>query len=448
MPEFRPHDFPANFTWGTATAAYQIEGAAQLHGREPSIWDTFSHTPGNVKNGDTGDVACDHYHRFADDLELIRDLGFGAYRFSLSWPRVLPLGQPSEAGLSFYDRLVDGLLERGITPWATLYHWDLPQSLQDTGGWGNRDTALRLAEYTEVVTKRLGDRVKDWITINEPWCVAFLGHGAGIHAPGFRDQALSLRASHHVLLAHGLAVDVVRANVPEARVGITLNLTPAYPASDSDADRLAATRFDGFFNRWYLDPVHGRGYPADMLEAYGQPDLGIQDGDLKIIATPTDFLGINYYSRAVSKHADNGLGFAAAPMSKDTERTFMDWEVYPNGLTDLLTRLKRDYGDQPLYVTENGASYEDHLTSSGAVHDLERTRYYERHLKACLEAIRAGVDLRGYFAWSLLDNFEWAEGYEKRFGLVRVDFDSQHRTVKDSGRWFQDFLGVKTPVPS
>jgi beta-glucosidase len=320
--------------------------------------------------------------------------------------------------------------------------------LQDAGGWGNRDTALRLAEYTEVVTKRLGDRVKDWITINEPWCVAFLGHSVGIHAPGLRDPVLSLRASHHVLLAHGLAVAAVRANVPDARVGITLNLTPAYPASGSDADRLAATRFDGFFNRWYLDPVHGRGYPTDMLEAYGQPDLGIQDGDLKLIAAPTDFLGINYYSRGVVTHSDTGLGFASAPMGQDTERTFMDWEVYPNGLTDILTRLKRDYGDQPLFITENGASYEDQASSSGSVQDLERTRYYERHLMACLEAIRSGVNLRGYFAWSLLDNFEWAEGYEKRFGLVRVDFDSQRRTVKHSGRWFQDFLGVKTPVPT
>jgi beta-glucosidase len=445
MTKVHRHDFPASFAWGTATAAYQIEGATQLHGREPSIWDTFSHTLGKVRNGDTGDVACDHYHRYAQDLELIRELGFGAYRFSISWPRVAPFGQPSEAGLAFYDRLVDGLLERGIEPWATLYHWDLPQSLEDAGGWGHRDTALRLAQYAELVTQRLGDRVKHWITINEPWCVAHLGYAQGIHAPGLHDHALSLRASHHVLLAHGLAVDVVRRNVPEARVGITLNLTPAYPATDSAEDALAARRFDGFFNRWYLDPVHGRGYPEDMLELYAHPDLNICNGDLETIAAPTDFLGINYYSRAVLTHTNTAPGFAPAKL-EDAERTYMDWEVYPRGLTDLLLRLRADYGDQPLYITENGASYADVALSDGTVKDADRTSYYERHLHASLEAVRAGVNLQGYFAWSLLDNFEWAEGYDKRFGLVRVDFQSQARTVKHSGRWFQEFLGARIPV--
>lgn len=438
-------DFPKDFIWGTSTASYQIEGAAHEDGRGASIWDTFSHTPGRVKNGDTGDVACDHYHRLHSDLDLMKYIGIDAYRLSVAWPRVIPNGRGNvnSKGLAFYDRLIDGLLEREIEPWVTLYHWDLPQVLQDAGGWGSRDTAHALAEYTQVVTGALGDRVKHWITINEPWCVAYLGYGVGVHAPGEKDMALSLRAAHNVLLAHGMAVPIIRENSSGAKVGITLNLTPGYPATDSEEDATATRLFDGFFNRWYLDPVQARGYPSDMLEAYGPIAPEVKPGDLETIAVKTDFLGVNYYTRSFIRHDPTQPFDVGQVQPPNLERTSMGWEVFPDGLRDLLVRLKNDYVDQPIYVTENGAAFEDTLEPDGSINDSARQRYLERHFQACHEAIQHGANLKGYFAWSLMDNFEWAEGYEKRFGLTHVNFETQERRLKRSGEWFRDFLATE-----
>ena len=443
----KSNDFPADFIWGTATAAYQIEGAAATDGRAPSIWDTFTKTPGKVHNGDTGDVACDHYHRYAADFELMKSLGFGAYRFSVSWSRVIPNGRGpvNAAGLEFYDRLLDAMLERGIQPFATLYHWDLPQTLEDAGGWLVRDTAFAFAEYADVMTRALGDRLKNWATLNEPWCSAFLGYGIGIHAPGKTDFAASLQAAHHLLLAHGLAMPIIRENVPRAHAGIVLNPAPVYPASPSSADVAAAFRADGFQNRWYFDPIFGRGYPADTLEAYRDFAPKLESGDLEIIAAPIDFVGVNYYSRNVV--TDAPISAAPAPEAllgyrnvrlDNVPRTFFDWEVYPQGLTDFLERVQRDYSPASILITENGASYLDQMVD-GKIDDPERTAYFQSHLAASLAAIKKGVKLDGYFAWSFLDNFEWAEGYEKRFGLTHVDFATQARTVKSSGQWFKAF---------
>jgi beta-glucosidase len=442
-------DFPTNFVWGTATAAYQIEGAVDQDGRSPSIWDTFCQTPGKVRNGDSGEVACDHYHRYPQDVALMKEVGFNAYRFSLAWSRILPAGRGrvNPLGLDFYDRLLDQLLQAGITPYATLYHWDLPQVLEDAGGWLRRDTAAAFAEYTDVATKHLGDRLKHWTTLNEPWCSAFLGYGIGIHAPGRQDFAASLQAAHHLLLAHGLAMPIIRQNVADAVAGIVINPSPVYPLSESAADLAAARRADGFQNRWYLDPLFGHGYPADTLAAYGPLAPKIEAGDLAIIAAPLDFIGINYYTRSVVKAAaacnnptvDQLLG-AEQVYLPDVARTFFDWEVYPQGLSDFLVRLQRDYDPKSILITENGASYQDTVLADGSIDDTERTAYFEQHLTAALSAMNQGVRLDGYFAWSFLDNFEWAEGYDKRFGLTYVDFHSQARTLKHSGRWFQTLL--------
>ena len=443
----RPEQFPSRFTWGVATSSYQIEGAAFEDGRSPSIWDTFCAAPGKVLNGDSGEVACDHYHRLESDLDLIAALGVNAYRFSVAWPRVIPQGrgEVNRAGLDFYSRLVDGLLARGITPWLTLYHWDLPQILQDKGGWPARDTALALGDYSAVVAGALGDRVKHFITINEPWVAAFLGYGAGIHAPGHTDLAESFAASHHLLLAHGLAVQAIRANVPDAQVGITLNLAAAYPATDSQADKAAAHRQDGFANRWYLDPVYGRGYPQDMVDLLGaaspQAQGLVRGGDLETIGAASDFLGVNMYSRSVVEDAP-GKGFLNVKQLRveGSEYTGFDWEVAPQSLTDLMLRLQKDYNPPALYITENGATYPDTVSDDGTVHDEARTRYFQQHIAALGAALTGGAKVAGYFAWSLMDNFEWAEGYDKRFGIVHVDFDTQTRTLKASGEWYRDFL--------
>lgn len=431
--------FPKGFVWGAATAAYQIEGAAREDGRGESIWDRFSHTPGRTAGGDTGDLACDHYHRWPEDLALLRELNLGAYRFSIAWPRILPEGRGSanEAGLAFYDRLVDALLAAEITPWVTLYHWDLPQALEDAGGWPNRATADAFAAYVDVITRRLGDRVKDWITLNEPWCSSFLSYWIGEHAPGRKSLKDALAATHTLLRAHGAAVPIVRANSPGARVGITLNLAQVYPATESEADRAAAHRYDGFFNRWFLDPLYGRGYPGDLQTLYGVELLPrVEDADLAQIAAPTDFLGLNYYSPTFI--ADDST---AAPLRvrddgrPGAERTQMGWIVDPQGLEDLLRWVPRAYPTGPLYVTENGAAYPDPDPIAGRVADPERLRYYQGHLAAAQRALADGAPLHGYFAWSLLDNFEWAFGYTRRFGIVHVDYQTQRRTVKDSGRW-------------
>ncbi|WP_432005624.1 GH1 family beta-glucosidase [Streptomyces parvus] len=433
---------PADFTWGVATAAYQIEGAVAEDGRSPSIWDTFSHTPGKVDGGDTGDTACDHYHRVPEDIGLIKQLGADAYRFSIAWPRVVPGGDGpvNKAGLDFYDRLVDGLLEAGVTPFATLYHWDLPQVLQDRGGWTVRETSEHFAAYASHVGERLGDRVKDWATLNEPLCSAWIGHLEGRMAPGLTDLTAAVRASYHLHLGHGLAVQAIRAASSDARVGIVNNLSPIEPASASEADLAAARRADGHINRWWLDPILGRGYPQDMMEEYGV-ELPVQPGDLETIAAPLDWLGLNYYFRQIVTADPDGTAPRAKQVSVPGARlTHMDWEVHAEGLEQLLLRLTEEYGVGRIYVTENGSAYEDVVAADGSVHDPERVRYLEEHLAACARAVAKGAPLAGYFAWSLLDNFEWAYGYDKRFGLVHVDYATQRRTVKSSGLRYAELV--------
>jgi beta-glucosidase len=434
---------PPDFVWGAATAAYQIEGGATADGRKPSIWDTFSRVPGAIDNADTGDVACDHYHRWPEDVGLMRRLGLDAYRFSVAWPRILPdgTGRLNPAGLAFYDRLVDALLARGIAPVVTLYHWDLPQALQDRGGWPNRDTAEAFAEYAGLVAGALGDRVADWNTVNEPLCVAWIGHLEGRMAPGERDLGRAVATGHHVLLGHGLATAAIRANASRpASVGIVVNLSPIEPASDRPEDVAAAVRMDGHTNRWWLDPVFGRGYPADMLKVYGiEPP--VRDGDLERIATPTDFLGVNYYFRQVVVADPDGPAPYArqVPVPGATE-TAMDWEVYPDGLEQTLVAVHEEYRPRRIVVTESGSAWRDEVTPSGAIDDKERAEYQEWHIAACARAAAKGVPITGYFVWSLLDNFEWSYGYDKRFGLVYVDYRTQARTIKGSGYRYADLI--------
>lgn len=443
LPSVRRSDFASDFRWGCSTSSYQIEGAASMDGRSESIWDRFSARPGAIRDGSSGAAACDHYHRWPEDLDLARSLGVNAYRFSIAWPRVLPAGRGpvNGPGLDFYSRLVDGMLERGLEPWATLYHWDLPQVLQDRGGWPERSTVEAFLEYADAVTRRLGDRVKHWITHNEPWCAAFLGHHEGCHAPGLRDFATAMQVCHHLLVSHGLAVPVVRANSPGAQVGITLSLHPIHPAGDGAADVAAARRHDGLRNRWFLDPLHGRGYPEDTLALLGRDAPRLRDGDLAAIAAPTDFLGVNYYFPETVADA-SGAGAIAARVVKrpGVERTAFGWEVSPEGMIELLARVHREYAPGPIFLTENGSTYDDVVGPDGSVHDVQRRRYLARHLAAARDAVTAGVPLKGYFAWSLLDNFEWAEGYLRRFGLAHVDFATQRRTLKASGRWYAQFL--------
>jgi len=442
--------FPTEFAWGAATSSYQIEGAAHEDGKGPSIWDTFSHTPGKVANGDTGDVACDHYYRWADDLDLIGSHGLNAYRFSVSWPRIQPDGRGpvNQKGLDFYQRLCDGLLERGIRPAATLYHWDLPQALQDDGaGWQNRDTAERFAEYAAILYDGLGDRVAWWVTHNEPWVAAALGHRLGIHAPGIRDLAAELRTSHHLLLSHGLAVEAYRSTGLAAPIGITLNLMPTYPQHDTHEDRRAAILSDGYTNRWYLDPLFRGTYPADMLEYFAarlRLDW-IRPGDVEQMARPTDFLGVNFYSRRVvrASAAGEAAEFAWVVRSEGTTgipTSDLGWEMTPETLLELLVRLKADYGSPAILITENGCALNDTVGGDGKVHDPRRIEYLRTHLAALEESIARGVDVRGYFAWSLLDNFEWAEGYGPRFGITYVDYATQGRIPKDSARWYADVV--------
>lgn len=433
---------PRDFAWGVATSAYQIEGAVDEDGRAPSIWDTFARTPGAIDGGDTGDVACDHYHRWPEDIALMRELGVDSYRFSLAWPRIVPGGDGpvNAAGLDFYDRLVDALLEAGITPNATLYHWDLPQALQDRGGWPERATAERFAVYASVAAERLGDRVPLWATLNEPLCSAWIGHLEGRMAPGLTDLTAAVRASYHLLLGHGLAAQAIRAAAPGAEVGIVNNLSPVEAASDRPEDVAAARRVDGHTNRWWLDPLHGRGFPADMREVYGV-DLPERAGDLATIAQPLDWLGLNYYFPAVV--ADDPAGpapFARQLYRPEVPHTGMDWEIDANGIESLLMRLTEEYGARRLYVTENGSAYPDVVRADGTIHDVERSRYLGEHLAACARAAHRGAPLAGYYAWSLLDNFEWAYGYDKRFGLVHVDYATQRRTVKGSGRHYADLV--------
>lgn len=448
--------FPQNFLWGSATASYQIEGAWQEDGKGESIWDRFAHTPGKVLHGATGDVACDHYHRWPEDIALMKELGLRAYRFSIGWPRILPegTGAVNQKGIDFYSRLVDALLEAGIVPFATLYHWDLPQALQDRGGWPQRSTAEAFVEYTDVITRALGDRIKHWITHNEPWCASFLSHQVGEHAPGWNDWYAGLSAAHHILLSHGWAVPMIRRNSPGAEVGITLNFTIASTANRTPENLHAVRLLDGYFNRWFIDPIYGRHYPADMMDAYLKAGLlptneldFVADGDFEAIAVHTDFLGVNYYTRAVVKAGSGGADlFADDPENANLERTEMDWEVYPKGLYDLLCRLHFEYQPAKIYLTENGASYADAPDTCGKVHDMRRIDYLRSHFTKAHEAMAAGAPLAGYFVWSLMDNFEWARGYAQRFGLVWVDYETQQRIVKDSARWFQQVIAENAVV--
>ncbi len=428
--------FPKDFVWGVATSAFQIEGASATDGKGPSIWDSFCATPGSIADGGNGDVACEHYTRWADDLDLIQGLGVDAYRFSVSWPRVRPggAGTWNEKGMDFYDRLVDGLIARGIKPHLTLNHWDLPTELQTRGGWADRDTVHRFVEYAEAMAARLGDRVATITTHNEPWVMAVLGHETGIFAPGIKNRATAAQASHHLLLSHGLALQALRAQGCRSQLGIVLNLSPTHPATPSEADRAKAHLEDGLLLRRYMDPLFKASYPQDVLDHLGADAPRVEAGDLQAIAQPMDFLGINYYSRSVVS--------AAGPWdvhSSGREITDMGWEVYPEGLTELMLRLHRDHAVPPLYVTENGGAFKDALVD-GRIHDRQRIDYIARHIAAVGEAMRQGVRMQGYMVWSLLDNFEWASGYEKRFGIVHVDYATQRRTLKDSALWYRDFL--------
>ena len=451
-------EFPPGFTWGTATASYQIEGATDVDGRGPSIWDTFSRRPGAVWNGDTGDIACDHYHRYVEDLELMKELGVNSYRFSVAWPRIQPEGKgpANQAGLDFYRRLVDGLLERDIEPTLTLYHWDLPQALEDQGGWCERETAERFADYVELVVHAFGGSVERWITLNEPWCSAWQGYGSGTQAPGTRDIGKAVAATHHLLLAHGYALPIVRAAATDAKVGITLNLGVSRPGTEHELDLAAAHRADGNLNRLFLDPLFHGAYPADMVEHYGALEPGftvVRDGDLDVIAQPLDFLGVNYYfpgtimdAARASEARVAGYGVPVGEQFPDlrvlsletpgTDLTAMGWEVDATGLTELLVRIKRDYADLPIYITENGAAFDDYVDPNGQVLDNDRIQYLRGHISAVHEAMEHGVNVHGYFVWSLLDNFEWSFGYSKRFGIVWVDFPTGTRLPKASFHWY------------
>ena len=463
-------NFPDGFVWGTATASYQVEGAVAEDGRGPSIWDTFTHEPGRIVDGTTGDVACDHYHRYRDDVALMAELGIRSYRFSIAWPRVVPTGGGAVnlAGLDFYRRLVDELLTRGIEPLATLYHWDLPQPLQDAGGWTNRDTAHRFAEYAVMVGRYLGDRVRTITTLNEPWCAAYLGYSSGVHAPGITDNAAALAAVHHLNLAHGEAVGALRSVLPpDANVSLTLNLATVRPASDSAADQDAARHVDGISNRVFLDPVLRGTYPEDVVADLRHiTDWGfVRDGDLTAISAPIDVLGINYYSPTRVAAATPELRAEVSgrwvndPQSTDgpsaypgTDLAFsvpqsgpytdMGWRIEPDSLTELLERVHRDHPGLPLLITENGAAFVDQLNPDGTVHDVDRISYVRDHLAAVHAAIAQGIDVRGYYLWSFMDNFEWAWGLSKRFGIVHVDYATGERRAKDSAYWYRDVIAA------
>jgi beta-glucosidase len=443
--------FPPGFTWGAATASYQVEGAVSTDGRGPSIWDTFARTPGKISDGTNGDVAVDHYHRFAEDIRMLADLGLTAYRFSIAWPRIVPAGSgaTNSAGLDFYRRLAETCLQYGVTPYATLYHWDLPQPLEDAGGWLVRDTAERFRDYAAVTHSALSDVIKHWMTLNEPWCSAFLGYGNGEHAPGRTEGADALKAVHHLLLGHGLAVEALRST--EGTYGIALNPAPIHAASESAADRDAARRVDGQRNRIFLDPLLAGTYPADVLEDTGMTEwFAAQEADLAVISTPLDFIGVNYYCPTTVAAPDGPIstpGPSTQPGSENVvavdtglPQTQMGWPIEATGLRDILVTINKMAPELPLYVTENGSAYPDELTADGTVEDDERLEYLQQHTEICRDLVSEGFPLKGYFAWSLMDNFEWAWGYSRRFGIVYVDYATQQRTVKKSGLWLKDLL--------
>ena len=444
-----PVTFPDGFGWGTATASYQIEGAVAEGGRSPSVWDTFSHTPGMITDGSNGDRAADHYHRWAEDVDLMVDLGTNFYRFSFAWPRLQPDGQGklNAEGLAFYDRLADRLLERGITPWVTLYHWDLPQILEDEGGWPKRDTAHRFVDYSTQVFDALSDRIEHWTTLNEPFCAGLISYAAGQLAPGRNEPVAGIHAVHHLLLGHGLALQSMREKArPEHQFGLTLNLSPVAPATGSSADADAARRIDALSNRLFLDPILKGSYPEDLVEDLA-PLMSfdhVQDGDLELISQPIEALGINYYTKYVvaagRQHRYHGTPYVGAGdvdfVGAGLPQSARGWEVNPDGLYELLTHLNRTYNVPPLWITENGMALNDVVDADGAVHDPDRIAYLDAHFRAAHRAIADGVDLRGYFIWTLTDNFEWSFGESSRFGLVHVDYETQVRTPKDSAAWY------------
>ena len=446
--------FPDGFLWGVSTSAYQVEGAVDADGRGPSIWDTFSHTPGKIAGGDTGDVACDHYRRWRDDLYLLAGLGVNAYRFSLAWPRIFPDGDGrlERRGLEHYDRLIDRLLELEITPIVTLYHWDLPQALEDRGGWLSRDTVERFADFARACFDAYSDRVEWWLTVNEPWIIGLLGYLHGLHAPGVKDDVRSeVTAFHHTLLAHGRAVQELRASARTGRIGAALCLAPHYPAMSSQEDRDAAWASDGYVNRWFLDPVFKGYYPDDLKALYetlvGPLDF-VRDGDLDVIASPSDYLGVNYYSRRLVRAASGEKPFPwEVVVAGDVPLTEAGTEITPRAFTDLLVRLRDDYGDVPLLITENGGVFGDVPGPDGRVNDRRRVEFVHDHLEAVHAAIAQGVPVIGYCHWSFMDNFEWALGYAPRFGLVHVDYDTLERTVKDSGRYYAEVARANALVP-
>jgi beta-glucosidase len=442
MTELSRAAFGDDFWLGVATSSYQIEGAVNEDGRGPSIWDRFSHTPFNTKQGDTGDVACDHYHRYEEDLALLEWLGVDAYRFSIAWPRVVPSGRGAvnERGLDFYERLVDGLLARGVAPCATLYHWDLPDALE--GGWLSRDTVDAFGEYADVVARRLGDRVAMWFTHNEPWCQAFLGYEKALFAPGHRDFSEALSCAHHLLVSHGRAVDALRASVSKP-VGIALNLTPAHPISDALEDVAAARRYDGYFNRWFVEPLLGKGYPRDMLELYGAAVPRFPEADFDAIARPLDLLGINYYERSLIGHGEGDVLKLTHHRTSELPRT-ADREIYPDGLLATLSRMHSEYGFRRLVVTENGAAFPDSFDAEGRIMDTARVEFFRQHLEQIVAARRAGIPVDAYFAWSLMDNFEWSEGYTLRYGIVHVDFETQRRTPKASAHFLKTLAAPRS----
>ena len=449
MPENKP--FPRNFKWGTATSSYQIEGAPTVGGKGPSVWDTFSHIEGKINNGDTGDTACDHYHLWRNDIELLKNLGVNAYRFSISWPRIFPTGkenEPNQIGLDFYSRLVDTLLKNKITPFITLNHWDIPQGLEDSGGWPERDIVHEFVKYSYHVSKHLGDRVKNWVTHNEPWCVSYLGYIEGRKPPGLINKwPKSLATAHHLLLSHGMAIPEIRNNSKQSEVGITLNLNTAIPASGSTYDEDACRFYDGQFNRLYLNPLYKNEYPDDVFEylktksLISESDLNfIKQSDLNIISTKTDFLGVNYYSRAVIRNEEIDEK-KNLPRTVDMgPKTDFGWEIYPPGICDLLMRLKNEYKVQNIYITENGCSYGDAPSLEGKIEDNRRIEYHQSHLTELKRAMDDGAPCNGYFAWSLMDNFEWAQGFSQRFGLIWVDFETLERIPKDSYYWYKEYI--------
>lgn len=441
--------FPEDFIWGTATASYQIEGAFNEDGRGESIWDRFSHTPGKVFEGHTGDVACDHYHKYREDVQLMADLKIQSYRFSIAWTRIFPEeGKLNKNGLRFYRNLLEELHRHNIKPVATIYHWDLPQWIQDKGGWSNRETVDHFVQYAETLFKELGDLVPMWITHNEPWCAAFLGHAFGVHAPGHQNWKEALAVSHHLMLSHGKTVNTYRQLDQEGEIGITLNLSPSYPASDQTEDIAAARRSDGFANRWFLDPLFKGGYPEDMIETFSR-QVGalefIKENDLGIISAPIDFLGINYYFPNVIAHDPSNSGLQASTLPVEGETTAMGWGIDSNTFYQLLRRIKNDYTNLPLFITENGAAFEDQVVD-GKVEDPKRIAFLEDHFEAASRFIQEGGNLQGYYVWSFLDNFEWAYGYEKRFGLVYVDYETQERIPKASAKWYKQLISAQVTV--